>query len=44
MSGASDTITTYRDALREALIDAMSADDDIIVLGEDVVCTVAPMV
>jgi len=36
VSGASDTITTYRDALREALIDAMDANDDIIVLGEDV--------
>ena len=36
MSGASDTVVTYRDALREALIDAMGADDDIIIMGEDV--------
>lgn len=28
--------TTYRDALRQALIDEMSANDDVIILGEEV--------
>ena len=36
MSGSAETVVTYRDALREALIDAMGADEDIIVMGEDV--------